>query len=225
MKEILDELFRFKDEKYLDFQAALIPTQDKNLVIGVRTPLLRQYAKKLQKSGLYKEFFKELPHTYFEENQLHAFIISEMKDYDECIKALEEFLPYVDNWATCDQLTPKALKKHLPELYIKIKDWVKSGQTYKIRFAIKCLMSYYLEDEFKLEYPKLVASIRSEEYYVNMMISWYFATALAKQWEDTLPFIEGHILSDWCHKKTIQKARESFRISAEQKEYLKGLKN
>lgn len=224
MNKIKDELFKLQDKKYGEFQTKLIPTANPDAFIGVRTPDLRNLAKRIVKENSYKEFLKELPHQYFDENQLHAFIISEIKDYDECLNYINEFLPYVDNWATCDQMSPKIFKKHPDKLIEQIKVWMKSKETYTIRFGIGMLMQYYLDDNFKPEYLKLVSKIKSQEYYVNMMIAWYFATALAKQYENTLPYIEEKKLDTWTHNKTIQKAIESYRITPEQKEYLRSLK-
>ncbi len=224
MDNIKDELFKLQDKKYRDFQAKLIPTVDSNSIIGVRTPELRTLAKKLVKNNSYISFLDSLPHDYFDENQLHAFIISELKDYDECIKYINKFLPYVDNWATCDQMSPKVFKKNHDLLLSQIKVWIKSKKTYTIRFGIGMLMQHYLDDDFKSEYLELVSSIKSDEYYVNMMISWYFATALTKQYEFAISFIENQKLDIWTHNKAIQKAIESYRITSEQKEYLKTLK-
>ena len=224
MNKIRDELFKLQDKKYGEFQTKLIPTASPDTFIGVRTPDLRNLAKRIVKENSYKEFLKELPHQYFDENQLHAFIISEIKGYDECLNYINEFLPYVDNWATCDQMSPKIFKKHTNKLIESIKVWMKSKETYTIRFGIGMLMQYYLDDNFKPEYLQMVSKIKSKEYYVNMMIAWYFATALAKQYEKTLPYIEEKKLDTWTHNKTIQKAIESYRITPEQKEYLKSLK-
>ena len=224
VEEIRKELFALQDQKYRDFQSKLIPTIDSDTVIGVRTPELRKYAKQLAKQNDISNFLNDLPHQYFDENQLHAFIISEIKDYEQCIKEVCRFLPYVDNWATCDQMSPKVFKKHRQELLEYVKEWICSEETYTIRFAIGMLMEHFLEEDFDLEYPEIVANVRSEEYYVNMMTAWYFATALAKQYEAVLPFIENHRLDNWTHNKAIQKSVESYRITAEQKEYLKSLK-
>ena len=224
IKEIRKELFALQDEKYRAFQVKLFPTLNPETIIGVRTPDLRSYAKKLLKEDGVTEFLSNLPHRYFDENQIHAFIISEMKDYDRCIGEVKRFLPYVDNWATCDQMSPKVFRKHLPELLECVKDWIGLDETYTIRFGVGMLLEYFLDDAFDLKYPKMVASLRSSEYYVNMMIAWYFATALAKQYETILPFIENRILDAWTHNKAIQKAVESYRITPEQKEYLKTLK-
>ncbi len=224
VEDIRNELYKLQDIKYRDFQSKLIPNIDPETVIGVRTPILRKLAKDLSKNEDIRDFLKDVPHRYFDENQLHAFLISGMKDYDECLKELKCFLPFIDNWATCDQLSPKVFKKHRRELLPEIKKWIKSDETYTVRFGIGMLMEHFLDEDFDVSYPDLVASIRSEEYYVNMMSAWYFATALAKQYEDILPFIENNRLDIWTHNKTIQKAVESFRITDEQKVYLKSLK-
>ena len=221
---IRDELFRLQDVEYRDFQKKLIPTVDSESVIGVRTPELRKLAKDLYRQPEAAEYLNTLPHEYFDENQLHAFMISEEKDFDRCIVEVEAFLPYVDNWATCDQLSPKAFGKNKDRLLLHIRNWIESDHTYTKRFAIGMLMQHYLDDDFDPDYPEMVAKVRSEEYYVNMMIAWYFATALAKQYDAAIPYIEGQRLDVWTHNKAIQKARESRRITPEQKEYLKTLK-
>ncbi len=222
--DIRDELFKMQDIEYRDFNSKLIPTVKKEDMIGVRPPELRKYAKKLLKEEGVEDFLHSLPHKYFDENQLHAFIISEIKDFKFCIDELINFLPYLDNWATCDQLSPKIFKKHRNDLLPHIYEWLKSDKTYTVRFGIGMLMEHFLDEDFKTEYPEMVAAVRSEEYYINMMTAWYFATALAKQYESILPFIEGNKLDTWTHNKSIQKAIESNRINAEQKNYLKGLK-
>ncbi len=224
MNNIREELFKLQDKKYKDFQAKLIPGISSDLVIGVRTPELRNLAKKVVKENNYSSFLSDLPHKYFDEKQLHAFIISEIKDYDECINYINKFLPYVDNWATCDQMSPKIFKNHKDDLIKCIKKWIKSKKTYTIRFGIGMLMQYFLDDDFKIEYLDLVSKVESEEYYVNMMKAWFYATALAKQYSDTIKIIENNILDKWTHNKTIQKAIESYRITSNQKEYLRGLK-
>ena len=227
MKKIEDirrKLFSLQDEEYRQFQAKLMPTVDPEKMIGVRTPELRRYAKQLIKSGEASDFIKQLPHDYFDENQLHAFIISDIKEYDRCISEVKRFLPRVDNWATCDQLSPKVFKKHKAELLIEIKKWIKSKETYTIRFGIGMLMQHFLEEDFRPEYPKMVVDVKSDEYYVNMMRAWYFATALAKQYEQVLPYIENKVLDKWTHNKAIQKSVESYRISPKQKAYLKTLR-
>ena len=218
------KLSALQDLKYRDMQIKIIPAIEPESVIGVRTPALRTMAKEILKSGDYKDFLEALPHKYFEENQLQAFIISGIKDLDECMEELENFLPYVDNWATCDQMSPKIFKKHKEALLAHIQEWIVSEKTYTVRFGVGMLMEHFLDDDFDPRYPEMVAGLRSEEYYVNMMIAWYFATALAKQYESILPFIEEKRLDDWTHNKTIQKSVESSRITDEQKKYLKSLK-
>lgn len=224
LDEIRNELFKMQDVAYRDFNSKLIPTLDKSLFIGVRTPELRKYAKQLAKREDIEEFLHSLPHKYFDENQLHAFIVSEIKDFKSCVDKVNEFLPYIDNWATCDQLSPKVFKKHHKELIAYIKEWLESDRVYTVRFGIGMLMEHFLDEDFDIIYPEMVSKIRSDEYYVNMMIAWYFATALAKQYESILPFIEKRSLDIWTHNKAIQKAVESLRISDEKKEYLKSLK-
>ena len=223
-EDIQQKLFQMRDEGYRDFQSKLLPTVDKSTVIGVRTPILRAYAKDLLKREDIADFLETLPHDYFDEYQLHAFLISGMKEMDTCIRELNRFLPYIDNWATCDQLSPKVFKKNRKLLLQQIPIWLKSNHTYTIRFGIGMLMQHFLEEDFELSYPQRVSKIRSKEYYVNMMIAWYFATALAKQYDAVLPFIENKTLDAWTHNKAIQKAVESYRITDEQKVYLKSLK-
>lgn len=222
--EIQRRLFELQDLKYRDFSSKLTPTVDPETVIGVRTPGLRKLAKEYAHTTEAEDFLKILPHRYFEENNLHGFLIETIRDYDTAIDALEAFLPYIDNWATCDLMSPKVFKKHLPELYEKIKVWMQSDRTYTVRFGIGMLMSHYLDDAFLPEMPKLVATIRSEEYYINMMIAWYFATALVKQPDAVMPFIEERRMEKWTHNKAIQKAIESYRIIDETKAYLRTLK-
>lgn len=224
LNEIRVELFKMQDMDYRDFNSKLIPTVDKESMIGIRTPDLRKYAKQLGKSSDVIEFLQTLPHKYFDENQLHAFIISEIKDFKSCVDRVNEFLPYVDNWATCDQLSPKVFKKHHKELITYIKEWLKSDKVYTLRFGIGMLMEHFLDEDFDILYPETVSKIRSGEYYINMMIAWYFATALAKQYESVIPFIENNSLDIWTHNKAIQKSVESYRITDEQKSYLRGLK-
>lgn len=219
--EIQNRLFMMADEEYKNFNAPLMPTVDANKVIGIRVPRLRKYAKSLKD---YEDFLDSLPHQYFEENNLHAFLIERETDFDKCIILLDKFLPYVDNWATCDLMKPKVLKKHPERLILKIRQWLRSSDTYTVRYAINLLMSFYLDDEFKNEYLDYVADISSEEYYINMMRAWYFATAMAKQYDSTISYIENKRLDKWTHNKTIQKCVESLRISDETKEYLKALK-
>ena len=223
-KEIRKRLYELQDTGYRDFQIKLLPTVGHETVIGVRTPALRKLAGELRKDPDIGVFLQDLPHAFFDENQLHAFIISGMKDFSECIEQVKRFLPFVDNWATCDQLSPKVFKKHRAELLGCVREWIRSDLIYTVRFGIGMLMQHFLDDDFDPEYPQLAAAVRSEEYYVNMMTAWYFATALAKQYDTVLPYIEQRRLTPWTHNKTIQKAVESYRITPEQKEYLRSLK-
>jgi len=223
-EEIQRRLFELQDLKYKDFSSKLMPTVNPETVIGVRTPDLRKLAKDYSKTPEALEFLKILPHTYYEENNLQGFLIETIKDYDTAIAAVDAFLPFIDNWATCDLMSPKVFKKHLPELYEKIVVWLKSDKTYTVRFGIGMLLGFYLDEHFKPEMLELVAGIRSEEYYINMMIAWYFATALAKQYDAALPYIRNQRLEKWTHNKAIQKAIESYRISDESKAYLRTLK-
>ena len=222
--KVQKQLFELQDLKYRDFHAKLMPTIDKEKVIGVRTPVLRSYAKQFGKTEEAKEFMKVLPHKYYEENNLHGMLLEQIKDYDELIIELEKFLPHIDNWATCDLLSLRIVEKNLEDFLGKINKYIKSDQPYTIRFGISMLMKHYLDDNFKIEYANKVAAVQSEEYYVNMMRAWYFATALAKQYDSIIPFIEEKKLDVWTHNKAIQKSIESYRITPEQKEYLRTLK-
>jgi 3-methyladenine DNA glycosylase AlkD len=217
-------LFELQDLKYKEFHCKFVPTISPDTVIGVRTPELRKFSREFSKTPEAMEFLRILPHEYYEENNLHGFLIETLKEYDAAILALEKFLPYIDNWATCDLISPKVFQKHLPELYAKIKVWLKSGRTFTVRFGVKMLMSFYLGDHFQPEILDLVANVQSEEYYVNMMIAWFLATALVKQYEPTLPFIRERRLEKWTHNKAIQKAIESYRINDATKAYLRTLK-
>lgn len=219
--KIQSDLFNMRDERFAQFNASLMPTTEPQNVIGVRTPELRKYAKTIRNSD---DFLSELPHKYFEENQIHAFILSDIREFENCVKLVDAFLLYVDNWATCDQLIPKIFAKNTDKLLPWINKWIKSKHTYSTRFAIGLLMRFYLGDNFKSEYANTVISVRSNEYYINMMRAWYFATALAKNWNDVIGIIENKKLDNWTHNKTIQKAIESYRITQPQKEYLKQLK-
>lgn len=221
---IQKELFALRDISYGDFHAKLVPNIPRELLIGVRVPEARKLAKRLAKEPEASEFLKDLPHKYYDENILHALLISEMKDYDACIVAIDEFLSYIDNWAVCDILSPKIFKEHKTSLLEKIKEWSASDETYTCRFGLEMLMSYFLDNDFKPDYLEITTSVHSEEYYVRMMIAWFFATALAKQWDATIKYIEDNRLDTWTHNKAIQKARESRRITPKQKEYLKLLK-
>lgn len=224
MQSITEQLFALQDLEYKKFHSKLMPTVHPDVIIGVRTPELRKLAKILKGTPEAEQFLTDLPHQYYEENNLHGFLLESIKEFDACVTALNAFLPYVDNWATCDMMSPKALKKDLAKLYEWVKTWMASKETYTVRFGVNMLMKYYLEEEFRPEYPELVASIRSEEYYIKMVVAWYFATALAKQYEAVLPYLLEHRLDVWTHNKTIQKAVESYRITPEQKAFLKTLK-
>lgn len=221
---IRETLLSLQDGEFAAFQARLLPNIAPERIIGVRTPELRKLAKQLRGSSDGEAFLKALPHEFFEENNLHAFLLCETKDFERCVQAVEEFLPYVDNWATCDQLRPKAFARNKQALLPHIRSWLDSDREYTRRFGIGMLMSHFLDEDFREEYLRWVSDIHSEEYYVNMMVAWYFATALAKQYEAALPFIENRRLDPWVHNKTIQKALESFRVSDERKTYLKTLK-
>ena len=223
-RDVQKRLFEMRDTGYRDFHARLIPTVKKEKIIGIRTPMIRKFAKEFGKTEESEMFLKALPHQYYEENNLHGLLIEQIRDYDKCLKELERFLPYIDNWATCDLLALHMMKKHRDIFIREVFRWIESDQPYTIRFGISMLMRHYLDEEFKTEYPEKVAAIRSEEYYVNMMRAWYFSTALAKQYENVLPFLEKRQMDVWTHNKTIQKAIESYRITSEQKEYLRTLR-
>ena len=224
-KYIRDRLFAMQDLKYRDFHSGLMPTIEKELVIGVRTPELRKLAKELSKTDMAADFINILPHRYYEENNLHAFLLCDIKDYDVLITRLNKFLPFVDNWATCDMMRPAAFAKNKERLLPEIRQWMQSEEPYTVRFGIEMLMLHFLEDDFDISYAQAVAAIRSDEYYVRMMVAWYFATALAFQYERILPFLEDKALDPWTHNKAIQKAVESYRVTDEKKIYLKTLKN
>lgn len=224
MTEIQRQLLNMADKKYAQFEARLIPDIESDSIIGVRTPQLRNMAKQLIKSGEHFDFIESSKHKYFEEKQLHAFIISEEKDFNTCIALLSDFLPYIDNWATCDQLSPKIFKKRKTEILPFVNEWIKSSHTYTVRFGIGTLMQHFLDDDFDAKYPEIVASVKSENYYVNMMAAWYFATGLAKQYDAVISYLTERKLDVWVHNKTISKAVESYRINQEQKEFLKTLR-
>lgn len=223
-EEIREKLFSLSDENYKAFHSKLMPTVDRDKIIGVRTPVLRKFAAELYKSAEYKDFMQDLPHKYYEEDNLHGFLIEKIKDFDECLSKTEKLLPYIDNWATCDMLRPKIFKQETEKLYSKIKEWLDSDKTYTVRFAIGCLLSFYLDEAFDKDHLRIVGSIVSDEYYINMMIAWYFATALSKQYDSTISYIEERKLPQWVHRKTIQKAIESYRITDETKAYLRTLR-
>lgn len=227
MTKIQERLFELKDDAYRVFQAKLNPVTDPDTIIGVRVPKLRALAKEFNSArGEYKvdEFLASLPHKYFEENFIHSFLIENVRDYDECMGLFEKFLPYIDNWAVCDTCHPKVFRKHKEELLAKAKKWIKSKETYTVRYGIDTFMTYFLDEDFDADHLDMVAKVRSQEYYVNMMQAWYYATALAKQWDAAIKIIEEKKLSPWVHNKTIQKARESFRVSEEHKEILLAMK-
>lgn len=223
-EQVREALFSMQDVKYKAFQEKLMPTVEPERVIGVRTPELRKYARKFAKTEEAGEYLHILPHQYYEENNLHAFLIETIKDYETAMEETERFLPYVDNWATCDSFSPKVFKKHPQQVYEKAKEFIASGETYTIRYGVGLLMTNFLDEEFRPEMPALVADIISEEYYVNMMCAWYMATALAKQEETILPYLTENRLPVWVHNKTIQKAVESRRISPEMKTYLRTIR-
>ena len=221
---VLQRLLALRDTKYGTFQAALIPTVASDTVIGVRTPALRQLAKELAGTDEVKDFIACLPHTWFEENQLHAFIIAGIKDFQACLTAVGLFLPYIVNWATCDQLSPKVFSRHRDALLPHIRQWLHSLHPYTVRFAIKMLIDHFLGDAISPEYSEMVANVQRDDYYIRMMQAWYFATALAKQWDATLPYLTEARLAPWVHRKTIQKATESYRITDTRKAFLKTLR-
>ena len=222
MAKLTEELLKIGDSKYKDFNSKLVPNIDKDRIIGVKNPEVKQLVKSAKED--IEEFLNELPHYYNEENVLHGYLLSNIKDYDETISELNRFLPYIDNWSVCDIIKPKSFKKNRDKLINQIKIWIKSNHTYTVRFGLLMLMTHYLDEDFKKEYLLLPLSIKTDEYYIKMMIAWYYATALAKQYEDTIKIIEDKKLDSWIQNKTIQKAKESFRVSDKQKEYLNTLK-
>ncbi len=224
IRSVREKLFSLSDPEYRAFQAPLIPNIPEDLFIGVRTPVLRRYARELSKTRAGAVFLDSLPHDYFDENQLHAFLLERVKPFESCLHKVNCFLPNINNWATCDQLNPIVFKSNREQLLPRIRIWLTSPHTYTVRFAIGMLMRYFLDDLFDDEYPELVANIQSDEYYINMMIAWYFATALAKQYDAVIPYLQERRLSEWVHNKTIQKAVESYRITDEQKQYLRTLR-
>ncbi len=221
---VYEELLKVKDDKYKEFQAKLVPNIDQETILGVKTPEMRKIAKDVFNSKEKDVFLKDLPHKYYEENLIHFFIVSMIKDFEECIREVETFLPYVDCWPVSDQATPRSFKKNHEKLLPYIKKWIRSKHLYTSRFGIRMLMNEFLGDNFKDEYPELVASVKSDEYYLKMMVAWYFATALAKNYDETIKYVEERKLDDWVFKKTIQKAVESYRVTDEHKEYLKSFR-
>lgn len=218
------QLFSLADAEYKEFHSKLMPTVEPEKIIGIRVPVLRKFAADFSKTNEAKLFISNLPHKYYEENNLHAFIIEREKDFDTSVKLVDEFLPYIDNWATCDMLRPKVFSKNKEKLLTYILKWIKSKHTYTVRYGIGMLMTHYLDDDFSSKYLKTVLKIKSDDYYVKMMISWYFATALSKHYEEVLPFFTEPVLDKWIHNKAIQKSIESRRITAEHKAELKALK-
>ncbi|WP_405382838.1 DNA alkylation repair protein [Phascolarctobacterium sp.] len=224
MQEIYTKLLKLQDQGYRDFQAGLLPTLPKEKILGIRMPAVRKLAKEIQGTSLAEAFLQELPHKYYDENQLHAVLLSNCKGYEICMAQVKAFLPYIDNWATCDLLTPKIFKEHIDDLLQEIPAWLGSEHSYTARFGIRILMEFCLDTHFNPVQLQWVANLRSEEYYVRMGAAWYFATALAKQYNVTVPLLEQRVLDEWTHRKTIQKACESYRITAEQKQYLRSLR-
>ena len=224
LTELQKQLFELQDIKYRDFHSKLMPETAKEKIIGIRTPVLRKFAKEFVGTPEAEAFLQQLPHYYYEENNLHMMLITGIKDYPKCMEEVQRFLPYIDNWATCDFPEPKCFCENKAAVLAEVRKWIVSSETYTIRYGIGMLMRLFLDEDFSTEYLEMVAGVQSQEYYVNMMIAWYFATALAKQWDAAVPYIEQHRLSDWVHRKTIQKAVESYRITPEQKEYLKSFR-
>lgn len=224
-EEIRERLLSLSDEKYRDFHSALMPEAEKEKVIGVRAPVVKKLAKEYFSHPDINEFLSDLPHKYYEENNLHSFIVSMMKDYDECLSAFQKFLPFIDNWATCDGAKPKVFLKNPDRIYPEIKKWLSSEDTYSVRFAVVILMDrVFLEDNFSKEHTDLISSLQTDEYYIHMAVAWYFATAIAKRYDDIIPYIENRVLDRKTHNKAIQKSVESFRVPDETKAYLKTLK-
>ena len=224
MTLLQERLFAMQDKQYAAFQAKLTPGVPMESFIGIRVPVLRKFAKEFTKETECEDFLHQLPHEYYDENMLHGLLISEVKDYEECIRLTNDFLPFMDNWAVCDNMSPKVFAKNKEDLLTNIKTWSKSSHVYTCRFGIVTLMSHYMDKDFKPEYLEIPASIKSDEYYLKMAVAWFFATALAKQWDVTVPYIEQRRLTPWTHNKTIQKAIESYRITPGQKDYLRTMK-
>lgn len=222
--KVVENLFELQDLDYKNFQKKLMPTISADDIIGIRIPVLRKFAKEFARTKYKEDFLNNLPHKYYDENNLHALLIENIKEYDKCIEKLELFLPYIDNWATCDLLSPKIFKNHPKKVYQKIKIWIKSKNTYTVRFAIVTLLSNYLDDEFKEEMLEIVKGVKSKEYYINMAIAWYFSIALVKQYDSAIKIIEEKSLDKFVHNKSIQKAIESYRIDKKTKDYLRTLK-
>ena len=221
---IRERLLELKNEEYRQFTARLVPNIPAETIIGLKTPEMRAIAKEIFAGNYRDEFLSELPHEYYEENLIHFFVISMIKDFEECVQKVEAFLPYVDCWPVSDQATPKAFRKNHEKLLPYIRKWISSEHVYTARFGIRMLMNEFLGEDFREEYLELVATKKGDDYYLKMMVAWYFATALAKRYDETLPYIENHVLDEWTHRKAIQKAVESYRVTDEHKEYLKSLR-
>ena len=221
---IYDRLVQYQDEKYREFQSKLVPNIPKETILGVKTPQMRAIAKAVAETPEAEEFLRTLPHAYYEENLVHFFLLAGIKDFDACVEAVDRFLPYIDCWPVCDQSSPKVFTKHHDRLLPCIRRWIASDHVYTARFGMRMLMNEYLGEDFKAEYLGWVAEKQGEDYYLKMMVAWYFATALAKQYDAAVPYFEQRKLDPWTHKKAIQKAIESFRVSEEHKEYLKTLR-
>lgn len=221
---VYERLATCSNEEYRDFQSRLVPNVPKETILGVRTPDMRKIAKEIKGTAEAESFLIQLPHRYYEENLVHFFLIALIRDFDECAKAVESFLPYVDCWPVCDQSSPKVFAKNHQKLLPLIRKWISSEHVYTARFGIRMLMNEFLGEDFKSEYLEWVASVNGEDYYIKMMVAWYFATALAKKYDESIVYIEEHRLEPWTHKKAIQKAIESFRVSDAHKEYLKSLR-
>lgn len=221
---LFTRLSAVRDDDYKQFQAKLVPNISPDTILGVRTPDLRTIAKEVFASGDRDAFLNDLPHKYYEENLIHFFVLALIKNFDECVQGVEAFLPYVDCWPVSDQATPKVFTKNHQKLLPYIREWITSEHVYTARFGIRMLMNEFLGNDFKEEYPELVASKKGDDYYLKMMIAWYFATALAKKYDETIPYFENRKLDEWVHRKAIQKAVESYRVTDEHKDYLKGLR-
>lgn len=221
---LYERLEKYRDAEYREFQIRLVPNIPPDTILGIRTPDMRAAAKEVFESAERDAFLDSLPHAYYEENLIHFFVLARMRDFDACVRRVEEFLPYVDCWPVSDQATPKSFRREHAKLLPHIKKWIASEHVYTARFGLRMLMNEFLDDDFKPEYLELAASVKSDEYYLNMMIAWYFATALAKRYDETLPYFENHLLGEWVHRKAIRKAVESYRVTDAHKEYLKTLR-
>ena len=220
---IPEQLRALEDLEYRDFLAGLLPRLEKERIIGVRTPALRALAKTLQGTGEAEAFLSRLPHFYFEENNLHGFLLARMKDFDKCLEKLNLFLPWVDNWATCDQLRPLAFRSRPPQLLPAIRDWMADSSPFTARFGLEMLMTHYLGQAFQTEYLQWAAAVNGRDYYVRMMVAWFFATALSKQPEAAFPYFQPGQLEEWTRRKAVSKALESRAVASRWKEKLRAL--